>query len=239
MHQTAFENCQYFFDCYGEDIATVNPKARVIEIGSRIVDGSVVDGSIRATAPAEFEYVGLDFESGKGVDVLLYDPYVLPFDDESVDVVLSSSCFEHSEMFWLVYLEIMRVLKPTGLFYLNAPSNGFFHRYPVDAWRFYPDAGKALVTWGKRNNLKNTMLESYTTHQSRAVWSDFCAVFLKHESFATKYTTRVLNSGKIQFYNGILNDNDEFLNYTQMPEDLLKLDTVQKILSNNLKLNVG
>ena len=30
------------------------------------------------------------------------------------------------------------------LFYLNAPSNGEFHRYPVDCWRFYPDAGGAL-----------------------------------------------------------------------------------------------
>jgi SAM-dependent methyltransferase len=71
--------------------------------------------------------------------------YKLPFADGSVDVVLSSSCFEHSEFFWLLFLEILRVLRPEGLFYLNAPSNGPFHRYPVDCWRFYPDSGNALV----------------------------------------------------------------------------------------------
>lgn len=239
MHKTAFENSQYFFNCYGKNIAKFNPRAKVVEIGSRIVEGSVVNGSIRGTAPKEFEYIGLDFEPGKGVDLLLQDPYVLPFEDASVDVVLSSSCFEHSEMFWLVYLEIMRVLKPTGLFYMNAPSNGFFHRFPVDAWRFYPDSGQALITWGKRNQLNNTLLESYTTYQREAVWSDFCAIYLKDEAYADAYPTRVINSGKIQFYNGMLRGNNQFLNYSRMPEDLLKIDTIQKILGNKLKLNVG
>src|SRR5690606_22164720 len=101
-------------------------------------------------APANVTYIGLDFEKAKGVDVLLTDPYTLPFENESVDVVVSSSCFEHSEMFWLVFAEILRILKPNGLVYLNAPSNGVVHRYPVDCWRFYPDAGEALATWGKR-----------------------------------------------------------------------------------------
>jgi SAM-dependent methyltransferase len=239
MHQTAFENCQHFFDCYGNHITHINPKAKVIEIGSRIVEGSVINGTIRSTAPKSFEYIGLDFEQGNGVDVLLEDPYLLPFGDASVDVVLSSSCFEHSEMFWLVYLEIMRVLKPTGLFYMNAPSNGYFHRFPIDAWRFFPDAGTALITWGRRNNLNNTLLESYTTYQREAVWSDFCAIYLKDEDFADVYPTRVITSGKIQFYNGILRGNNTFLHYSRMPEDLLKIDTTQKILSNKLKLNVG
>lgn len=239
MHQTAFENCQHFFNCYGNEISKINPNAKVVEIGSRIVQGSVVNGTIRGTAPKDFEYVGLDFEPGDGVDVLLQDPYVLPFEDGSVDVVLSSSCFEHSEMFWLVYLEIMRVLKPTGLFYMNAPSNGYFHRFPVDAWRFYPDSGQALITWGKRNQLSNVLLESYTTYQRDAVWSDFCAIFLKDEAFAEEYPTRVLTSGKVQFYNGMVRGNNQFLNYSRMPEDLLKLDTVGKIVSNKLKLNVG
>ena len=46
---------------------------------------------------------------------MLTDPYHLPFESNSLDVVVSSSCFEHSEMFWLLFLEIMRVLKPEGL----------------------------------------------------------------------------------------------------------------------------
>jgi SAM-dependent methyltransferase len=239
MHKTAFENCQYFFQSYGKEIAKFNTAAKLIEIGSKIVEGSVVGGTIRGTAPKEFEYIGLDFEPGSGVDILLTDPYVLPFENESVDVVLSSSCFEHSEMFWLVYLEIMRVLKPTGLFYMNAPSNGYFHRFPVDAWRFYPDAGQALISWGKRNNLNNTLLESYTTYQREAVWSDFCAIFLKDEAYASAYPMRVLTSGKIRFYNGTMHGSNNYFNYSRMPEDLLKIDTIKKILSNKLKLDVA
>ena len=80
--------------------------------------------------------------------MVLDDPYHLPLASESVDVVVSSSRFEHVEFFWLMFNEVLRVFKPDGLFYLNAPSNGEFHRYPVDCWRFYPDAAQALVNWG-------------------------------------------------------------------------------------------
>ena len=65
-------------------------------------------------------------------------------------------------MFWVSYLEILRILKPVGLFYLNAPSDGAVHKYPVDCWRFYPDSGQALVTWSKRNGFNNVLLECYT-----------------------------------------------------------------------------
>jgi ubiquinone/menaquinone biosynthesis C-methylase UbiE len=91
----------------------------------------------------------------------LEDAYSFPLEDNSVDIVVSSSCFEHADMFWLTYLEIMRILKPKGIFYLNAPTKGPHHGYPVDCWRFYPDAGKALTNWGKRNNYNNILLESY------------------------------------------------------------------------------
>ena len=36
------------------------------------------------------------------------------------------------------------MLRPAGLFYLNAPSNGDFHRYPVDCWRIMPDGMRYL-----------------------------------------------------------------------------------------------
>ena len=66
----------------------------------------------------------MDFQVGPGVDLLLSDPYVFPLEDENCDVVLSSSCFEHSEFFWLTFLEALRILKPHGLLYINAPSTG-------------------------------------------------------------------------------------------------------------------
>jgi SAM-dependent methyltransferase len=163
MHPTAISNCKSFFDAYASSFSS-QPKVKVIEIGSQDVNGT-----LRSTIPSSFEYVGVDFVEGKNVDVVLEDPYKLPFESESADIVLSSSCFEHSEMFWLVFLEIMRVLKPKGLFYLNVPSNGWFHRHPVDCWRFYPDSGRALVSWAKRNSINAALLESYTSLQAKDV----------------------------------------------------------------------
>ena len=118
---------------------------------------------------------------GKGVDVVLDDPHTLPFAAESVDIVVSNSCLEHSEMFWLSFLEMLRVLRPTGLLYLNVPSNGDFHRYRVDCWRFYPDSGVAMVSWARRNGLRPALLESFISDQYMGLWNDFVAVFGKDE----------------------------------------------------------
>jgi hypothetical protein len=101
--------------------------------------------------------------------------------------------FEHIEMFWLMFNEVLRVLKPEGLFYLNAPSNGEFHRYPVDCWRFYPDAGEALVRWGVRSGHRPALLESFTTHQQRDIWNDFVAVFVKNADCVQQHPVRMLD----------------------------------------------
>ena len=204
MHSTAMQNCQSFFDAYAAPL-TSRQHVKVVEIGSQNVNGT-----LRDTCPSQFEYIGVDFQDAKGVDLVLQDPYVLPFEDESVDVVLSSSCFEHSEMFWLVFLEIMRVLKPSGLFYLNAPSTGSFHRYPVDCWRFYPDSGMALVNWAKRNKINAAMLESYT--QKSRDWQDYVAIFLKDGSLSQQFPQRILDK-KVDFENGQLLSSDQLLNF--------------------------
>lgn len=116
-------NGALFFETY----LASHAQATVLDIGSQDVNGS-----LRALASPGMNYVRLDFAAGPGVDLVLDDPYHLPVAYGSVDAVVSSSCFEYIEMFWLMFNEVLRVLKPEGLFYLNAPSNGEFHRYSVD-----------------------------------------------------------------------------------------------------------
>lgn len=188
MHPSALKNCESFFQCYGEHLGQDAP-VRVIDIGAQDVNGSLRE----VCAPA-FEYLGVDFVEGKGVDVVLKDPYVLPFDDASVDVAVSSSCFEHSELFWVLFLEVLRILKPHGLLYLNAPSNGSFHRYPVDCWRFFPDSGMALVKWAHRQGMQPALLESFVSHQLVNPWSDFVAVFVKDLNFVPRYPDRMAST---------------------------------------------
>lgn len=210
MHPSAMENGKIFFDTYVSRLGPV----KLVEIGSQNVNGS-----LREVAPSNVEYIGVDFVEGQGVDVILNDPYVLPFETSSIDLVVSSSCFEHSEMFWLVFNEVMRTLKPAGLFFLNAPSNGPFHRYPVDCWRFYPDSANALVTWAKRTGTNAGVLESFTTPQKDDYWNDYLAVFVKNIECASEHPARMLDHLET-FTNGMRYGESEILNPDNMPQDI-------------------
>lgn len=223
-------NARHFFETYLE---AKHPGYFTIEIGSLLVPN--MRGSLRDLAPSNVEYVGIDFEAGPNVDVVLEDPYRLPFEDQSVDICLASSVFEHSEMFWLLFLEILRILKDDGLFYLNVPSNGYFHRYPVDCWRFYPDSGQALVNWAERSGLSPALLESFISAQDGDVWNDFVAVFIKDRQFAERFPSRI-TSRVTDFVNARTIDSDQILNRRDAPEDLLKLQTIGRITSGNLKI---
>jgi SAM-dependent methyltransferase len=209
MHPSALKNAKAFFDVY----ATHMSQPLVVDIGAQDVNGS-----LKSVAPTHVKYVGVDFVAGKGVDLILEDPYKLPFEDNSVDIILSSSCFEHSEMFWVLFLEIIRVLKPNGLFYLNVPSNGPFHRYPVDCWRFYPDSGRALVTWANRNSYHPELLESYTSKQYKDVWNDFIAVYIKDSSFKAQFPNRI-QEVKFDIYNGLVSGSNDFARPKAYPQN--------------------
>lgn len=229
MHPTALSWAERFFKTYDTPAAQT-----VIDVGAQDVNGS-----LKTVCPAKNRYVGVDFVKGKGVDVVLQDPYQLPFDDGHADVVITSSVFEHSEMFWLLFSEILRVLKPAGLLYLNVPSNGLFHRYPVDCWRFYPDSGRALVTWGKRCGFDPMLLESFVGDQGgggdAGSWNDFVAVFLKDRRFADRYPKRIVDTAT-NFTNGIRDGAETFLHPVDPPEDLAKLQVIAQLAKGELRL---
>lgn len=224
MHKSAMDNGQDFFTTYGKYIQK-DEVPKLVDVGA-----FDVNGSLREICPAGWNYVGVDASAGKGVDLVLEEPYQLPFDDNSVDVVVSSSCFEHSEMFWLSFMEILRILKPGGLFYLNAPSGGDYHRYPVDCWRFYPDSGKALERWARRSGVNALLLESFT--QVGGQWHDYVAVFIKDAARADQVTDRMLHHRQ-DFENGVLAGSDEILNFQNMTQsDRRAEDTLQRRLRN-------
>lgn len=133
------------------------------------------NGGLRGNVHPGARYIGTDISMGRGVDVVIGQK--LPFRDQSADLVLASSVFEHDRFFWMTFLEMARILKPAGLMYLNAPSNGGYHRYPVDNWRFYPDAGKSLEQWGRKSNMPITLVESFIANRRADIWNDFVAIF--------------------------------------------------------------
>ncbi|MFZ4408657.1 MAG: methyltransferase domain-containing protein [Paracraurococcus sp.] len=169
MHDTAHEHARLFFACYWQPEFT-----SVAELGSYDVNGS-----LRDHAPAGVRYIGMDMEPGPGVDLVVAPGAPLPLADASVDVAVTSSCFEHDIAFWDSFLELVRILRPGGLLYLNAPSNYAVHRYPLDCWRFYPDAGLALCAWAGRRGVAVELAESLVGAQGGEGWCDFVAVFRK------------------------------------------------------------
>lgn len=169
MHDTAFIHGRIFRQTYWSDTFQT-----VVEIGSKDVNGS-----LRTHFPETASYIGLDFEAGAGVDIVVTAGAPLPLDDESADIVLTSSAFEHDQQFWMTMLEMCRILRPGGVLYVNAPSNGEVHLYPIDAWRFYPDAGLALARWSRANGQPVRLLESFVAKPGPSGWADNIAVFQK------------------------------------------------------------
>jgi SAM-dependent methyltransferase len=170
MHASANEIGRRFFELYWQG----GFKA-ILDVGS--LD---VNGSLRAFASAGARYHGIDLMPGNGVDQVLEDAYKYPFPDGSMDMVVSTSCFEHDEMFWLTFLEMARVVSDRGFIYINAPSRWTFH-HPPDRWRFYPDAASALEKWGQRSGIPIRMVETFLALSD--IWGDNVMVFTKREEF--------------------------------------------------------
>lgn len=238
MHESAMENAKRFFKSYAKHLDN-NKEIKIVEIGSQNINGTLRDA---VPKHLNVKYIGVDLQEGKNVDVVLSDPYKLPFEAEYADIVLSSSCYEHTEMFWLLQLEILRILKPHGLFYLNAPSNGFFHRYSIDAWRFYPDSGNALVAWAKYNKINSTLLESFISNPlpnpNDFNWHDFVAVFLKDEAFSHQFPDRITDTFQ-DYYNGIVLNKPNILKFNDKTEYNIHLEKTiamydKKIVNVNL-----
>jgi SAM-dependent methyltransferase len=219
VHPNAMHHAGLFFRTY----VPADSSLDILEIGALDVNGSP-----RTLAPPRCNYVGADFAEGKGVDVILTDAYSLPFADETFDVCISSSCFEHAEFFWLSFNEALRVLKPDGLFYLNVPSNGGFHRFPVDCWRFYPDAARALENWGRRSGYNCAALESFTGIQLLDSWNDFVSVFIRDTSFIERHPSRIIESYK-RFRNGMTYGSDKILNLEYQMEDIRTPKLLRKL----------
>src|SRR5271165_1522507 len=179
MHDTALITGKAFFECYGF------PNCRILDVGSQDVNGS-----LRQFAPQWSEYVGVDLQAGPGVDVVLDDPYHLPFEDSYFDFVVSTSCLEHDQFFWLSFLEMVRVT--SAYIYISAPSDGKVHRFPVDCWRFYPDAAQALAKWARHNNHVLSVQETFYMFPLKDVWTDNVMVFSKGVPTLRKSITQYL-----------------------------------------------
>lgn len=175
MHKTAYNNAKLFYEQYCSN--NILNKS-ILDVGSW--DGG--NGNLR-TIFGNGKYTGLDVQRGPNVDIIYTD--IFPFDNNSFDIIVSSSCFEHVEFFWDLFLEMSRVLKPDGYMYICAPSAGPYHPQHCvsDSWRFYPDSWRSLTRWANKNKYDIILLNSYIDY-SRILpdenWIDSVGIFRKN-----------------------------------------------------------
>ena len=171
MHEEARQSGLRFFEKYCKD--NIETK-KILDVGSYDVNGTLKPIFERG------EYVGLDMMAGPNVDIVS-KAHDIDLPDESFDIILSTSCFEHDDMFWVTFLEMCRIVKPGGFIYTCQPKEGPYHAHPGDNWRFYEDAGAALAKWAHRSNYKNIkLIETYITKGS--YWVDNTIIWGKEKA---------------------------------------------------------
>lgn len=170
MHYTSLKSGEAFSESYGI------PNGLVIDIGGRNVNGS-----LRYFFETKgMKFVCIDMEADASVDIVNPPGEKLPFEDGSVDLIVSTSCFEHDPCFWLTFKEMSRIIKPSGYIYINAPTTGPYHTYPGDNWRFYSDAGQALAYWSGKQISNETIYPVKVVETFNVlgdVWNDFVCVW--------------------------------------------------------------
>lgn len=89
-------------------------------------------------------YIGLDIESGLNYEDVkpdvLWDGKIMPFENESFDVVISTEVLEHVPNPDIYLAEVKRVLKPGGMFFFTVPFLMSLHEVPHDYYRYTPYA---------------------------------------------------------------------------------------------------
>jgi SAM-dependent methyltransferase len=151
MHEEAQRNIERFFKSHcAEGLRNLN----ILDVGA-----CDVNGSMKSIFWGCRSYTGIDLEEGPNVN-LACGSYDTPFKSGHFDVIVSSSVFEHDPMFWLTFLEMVRVCRPGGLIFIQVPSRGFYHPHPVDCWRFQKDSWVGLRRWGELNGRFVEIVES-------------------------------------------------------------------------------
>lgn len=108
---------------------------KVLEVGSRNINGSVRPLIERLIAP--ISYIGIDLEGGPGVDLVLPGGIEsMPPVSPGYDLVVSCEMLEHAERWEEAFRAMARILAPNGTLLLTCRGPGFFRHNEPDYWRF-------------------------------------------------------------------------------------------------------
>ena len=106
----------------------------------------------KASEDSGLEYIGVD------IDTCNFNVDDLPFDDNSIDIIISLAVIEHIENIDFYISQIKRVLKPGGLIYLSTPNFQIcykdFYNDPTHIRPFTPISLEMLLAMNDFKNIQ-------------------------------------------------------------------------------------
>lgn len=122
---------------------TLGTDLTILDVGGRDLNGK--DRTYKTIyQDIAKNYYTADIVDGEGVSHVMPGPYTLPFEDNSIDLVVSGQTLEHVKNPFRSVIEMTRVLKSGCYIILIAPSAGPRHDV-IDCWRIMDDGFKAIA----------------------------------------------------------------------------------------------
>jgi SAM-dependent methyltransferase len=151
----------------------------ILEVGSKDYGSTASFRDFYASS----EYVGLDMEEGKGVDVVVdLTRSIGPLRENHFGLAICCSVLEHVEKPWLFAQNLTRVVRPGGQLYMSVPWVWRYHAYPDDYFRFSHRGVKSLFdefTWKALVFTTNIQGEFYDIREGEPLVDDLLAVRVK------------------------------------------------------------
>lgn len=132
------DNSQQMFERYARPYFA--PGMRVLEIGATL-DTSAYR---RAVGDPSITWETLELVQLPGVTHVATDAYHYGLPDDHYDAVVAGNVAEHVPRIWDWMAELRRIVKPGGLIVTVTPVSWPYHDAPIDCWRMYPEAMRAL-----------------------------------------------------------------------------------------------
>jgi SAM-dependent methyltransferase len=118
----------------------------------------------------------LEIEAAPGID-FVGTATNLPFDGETVDLIVTQEVLEHVDNPFQAACEIYRVLKPGGKAFVQLPFIIGYHPCPVDYWRFTEHGIEQLMSQAGFKNLKKGIAVGPATGTYRILVEFFAILF--------------------------------------------------------------
>ena len=132
MHKSSYEKMNWFKSTFLDKYDTLN----ILDVGSLDLEGNYNYKSI--FNEHNWNYVGLDYESGNNVDIVVEDIYNwFEINDNTFDVVISGQFLGNLPYFWLTMVQIERVLKDGGYTCIIVPTKCLDDNNRLNCYQFF------------------------------------------------------------------------------------------------------